>query len=445
VGAYALVVAFVLTHRGFADAIALAAIPLLLPLLTHPYRAPVVAIALILAVPAWTNLGFSHLDVGRATSLLAATMILRSRGWRPRLLDIALALFVLSNGLSWLLEYREPHAGQILLTEFTPIGFYIGARFLPREGIPTAVIALVIAGTVGALTVIIEYAHGSAIFVSPLTYTWKATDSDIFRPGGVFAGPPDASTVLCFVILFALAVSTRFRGARRAGIVGCIVVCAIALVLTFTRAAFIGAGGGLIVFLWLTRSQLVRPLRLAWIAAGVAIVYFALAPALRSSHTFQAGVVRPGTLSAREAYWQVALPISTTNVSTFLVGLGSGALEAPSVDPTVPEAATVAERPQVTTTSLHSQYVTNLLEQGVVGLAAVVFLMLAAFLPAARTARRTSDPIAAAVAASIVAVATVMVVDTVFFDAASFAMLMFSGGLSARLSEFGSRPLHVRS
>jgi O-antigen ligase len=87
--------------------------------------------------------------------------------------------------------------------------------------------------------------------------------------------------------------------------------------------------------------------------------------------------------------------------------------------------------PQVFQNSLHSQYVTTLVEIGVTGLATVALFLFAVTVPAARFAKTARDPLVAALCASVVAASIMMTVDTVWLDSASFAMILVAGGLAA--------------
>ena len=163
-------------------------------------------------------------------------------------------------------------------------------------------------------------------------------------------------------------------------------ICLVALVLTFTRAPLIGAGVGLLIFLWLVRSPLLRPTRVA--VAGIAVIaaVVLVLPSLQSNSVFQEGIARGGNMpSARESYWQLALPIAFASPHNFVFGVGTGVLaKTPALSPDTPLPYLVAATPQVFENSLHNQYVTTLTEQGVIRLAALVFLLVAIFVPTAR-------------------------------------------------------------
>ena len=208
-----------------------------------------------------------------------------------------------------------------------------------------------------------------------------------------------------------------------------------ALVLTFTRASFIALGAAVIVFLWLIRSHLLRPLRVAWFLAILAGLYLLVSPSLQRSTTFQEGIVRPGALTVRESYWSAALPIVTSSTHNFVLGTGLESLEAPRVGNNAYIPLQLAATPQVWVQSLHNQYVTTLVEQGLLGLLVLLAFLVTTFESAASVARRARDPVAAAVAATVLAMAVVMSVDTMLIVSPAFAMLMFAAGLSARLRD----------
>lgn len=440
--ALAVALAFALVHGGSAAAVvAIALLPPAVWLLSRSYGGLALGLILILVLPYWHSLGVPHLTILRAAALAALVTLLVNRKITFRRLDLALVVFVLLLVADWL-RYRQPGASSALVYMLVPVGFYIGARALPPRHIPTVVLIVVIAGALGGLTVIYEYMRGGVVFHNPTAYDWNATNDSIFRPGGVFGSPPAASSVMCCVVLFGIACMATFRGKKRLLVVLCTLIASVALVLTFTRAAMIAAGLGIILILWLIRSPLLRPLRVAWFVAALAAVYFLVLPSLEGNTTFQEGILRGGTLAAREGYWSVALPVATSNVHDFVLGFGTGTLEALRTAPNATVASRIATSPTLTGNSLHSQYMTTLFEQGAVGLASLVVLLLAGIIPTARIARTTREPIVAATAATILAFAVIMLVDSVTFVPPAFAMLMLAFGFAGALREEGR--IHFR-
>lgn len=435
VAAVGIALAFLLAHISILTVIGVALLPAAAWLLSRSYGGLVLGLFLMLTLPYWHTVGVAHFTLLRLAAIAAAATLLVNHRIRLHRLDLALLVFVLLLVGDWFLRYRQPGAGSALVAELTPVGFYLGARALPPGRMRSVALIVVLAGALGGLTVIYEYVRGYAIFHNPTSYDWNATDNSIFRPGGVFGSPPAASSVMCCVILFGIACIATYRGKLRAISGVCTAIASLALILTFTRAGLIAAGAGIILLLWLIRSQLLRPLRVAWFVAVLAGLYFLLVPGLGGNTTFQRGFIRPGTLAARESYWGVALPVSTSSVPTFVFGSGTGILEAPQTAPTVVVSAKIAESPQLTENSLHSQYITTLVEQGALGVAALVFLLVAGFLRPARIARATRDPIVAATATSIFSIAVMMSVGTVSLVPPAFAMLMLAIGFAGALSQ----------
>jgi O-antigen ligase len=428
-----LALALILVHFKALAVVAVVVVPPAVWLLSRSYGGLVLGLVVILVAPSWQTFGTAQLSLLRLASIAAAVTLLVTRRFRLHQIDLALLFFVVVLVAGWLLQYDQPHAGRVLSQELTPLGFYLGARALPSRWIRLALLTILLAGTVGALTVVYEYIHGSAIFLDPTMYKWNATSQSLFRPGGVYGGPSGASAVLCFVIIFGLACLTFVRGRTRLWAAMCVAVSGVALLVTFTRAAMIGVAVGALLFLWLIRSPILRPLRVAWAAVGIAALLVVVVPTLQTSTTFNQGVLRAGTLSAREGYWSDALPVATSSPHNLLLGIGTSALETPSPTDNALVRGDVAIVPLLVTNSLHSEYVTVLVEQGLLGLAALILLLAAAVAPLARRARRTRDAVPAALAASIVAFAIVMSVDTLLLSAPCFAMFMLALGLGANV------------
>lgn len=426
----ALAVGYMLVHGRTSVAIALAFTPLLAVwLVPRPSRGLALGLVLILAVPSWWQLGGRH--VLQYAALLAAFSALSARRLRLTGADCALAVYVTVVVLGWLLQYDQPHTWHLVLTELTPIGFYLGARAVPQSRLRRLMALTLFAGTLGALSVIYEFSRGHVLFIDPTLYKWNASLTDIFRPGGIFGGPPGAGEVLCCVLFFGLAALGVLRGRVKVLALACLAICSLALVVTFTRAALIGGVAGLLLFLWLVRSPLLRPARvvLALVAASAALLV--VLPSLETNPTFYEGIVRPGTLSAREGYWRLALPVATASPHNLIFGVGTGTLGAQALASRDPLPFDVAVTPQTYTDSLHNQYITTLVEQGLIGVAALVGLLLAGFLPAARAARRGRDVAAAAIAASILSTAIVFAQDSNLDHPPSVVMLLTTIGLAA--------------
>lgn len=422
------------TRRGASVLLVLAFLPAVAWLLTRSYGGLIAALALLLAVPYWYTLGSAQLSVVRAAALFALASAVISRGFRPRLVDGALVAFVAVVTLSWLFSYDQPHVGRIVTTEMTPIGVYVGARAIPRTRIVTVLVSTVVLGAIGALTVLYDEALGHVAFIDPSKYgSWAGGAGLIFRPGGIFGSPPAAATAMCAVILLGLSCLIVVRGRLRMLLSTCLVICAVALIVTFTRTGMIACGVGLLVLVSLWRPRLLRRPRVLWTLAVAVTALFVVLPTAKNSTTFQAGVVRGGTLTVRESFWQQALPIVTASPGKLLFGEGTGTLEAPLQSNQVQIPSAVTASPVITSISLQNEYVTTLFEQGLVGIAVLLLFLSSGLIPAIRAARRHRDPIHAGLAAVIVGIMVVMLTGTVLLDPVEFGLLLLAVALTANL------------
>ena len=442
-GIVGLGLAYVLVRRSPPAAIALVLLPPAAWFLRRPEGGLILGIACLLVLPSWHSVGAAQISVLRIASTLAIVSFFASGGFRPRSTDYVLLILVAVIVLGWILQYDQPHVGRVVSTELTPIGFYLGGRAIPRDRIPAAMLAVLIAGTVGALTVFFEFLRGHAVFVDPTAYVWSASDSTIFRPGGIFGSPPGAATVLCVVLVIGLGCLVRAGRRTRPLVVLCLSICAATLVLTFTRGGIIAAGVGIVVFLWLLRSPLLRPLNVAWFIAIVLGTIIVLLPRVQGNQTLQEGVLRSGTFADRENYWSAALPVVTSNAHDLIFGAGTGVAEASAVSSDVMVPSTIATTPTLIERSLHNEYATTMVEQGAVGVCALIAFLVAGTLPAARGARSSRSATSAALAASMISLAVVMTVNTALLHGPSFGVLMLCAGLATSTATATGRPGHA--
>jgi O-antigen ligase len=428
--------AYFFQHHSLRLALAVALVPLLVWLLSRPSRGLALGLVLMLTLPYWWNFGGRYL--GQIAAVLAACAALPRRRNRRTLTDIALMAFLAVVVLDWLLQYDQPATWHIVLGVLTPVGFYLGARAIPTRRIRHFMALILFAGTVGALTVIYEFVHGSSVFVDPTKYLWGGSHSVLFRPGGIFGSAPGAATVLVIVIFFGLASLQTLHGKMRPLARICVGVCVAACIVTFTRAPLIGAGAGLILYLWLVRSPFLQPMWITTFIVSVILAALVVLPSLDQNATFQQGIVRGGSLQARESYWSLALPIALANPHNFMFGLGTGILETPAHAPDAPLPLSIASAPQVFGNSLHSQYITILVEQGIIGLISFGLLLVSGFGAALREAYATRDSAYAAVTASLLSMAVVFYVDTAVIHAPSMTMFMVAMGFAAGAPRSGS-------
>ena len=213
-GGLALISAYILVHRSASLALALAALPLLVWTLLRPSRGLGIGLVLTLAVPYWWSFGGRH--AYQYAAVLAAVSVLSARRLRLTLIDVALLTYTVVYLLGWILQYDHPETVHIALGEVIPLGFYLGARAIPHRRFTAFMTLTLFAGTVGALTVIYEFARGHPIFTDPTKYLWNTLPGGLFRPGGIFGSPPGAATILMYVLFFGLAGLRSLRGKARA-------------------------------------------------------------------------------------------------------------------------------------------------------------------------------------------------------------------------------------
>jgi O-antigen ligase len=422
------------TRRGAAVLLVLALLPPLIWLLTKSYGGLIAGLALLLVVPYWYTLGFHQMSVVRAAALCGVACLIVNRRFRPHLIDAAVLAFVAVVVLNWLLLDNHPHVGRIVTTELTPIGLYFGARAIPKARIAAVMVFSVLAGTIGALTVLYEAAIGQVVFVDPTKYgTWAGGAGLLFRPAGIFGSPPGAATSMCVIILFGLSCLTIVSGRLKTIVLACLGVCLLALVVTFTRTGLVACAVGVLVFLTLWRPRVLWHPRALWTLSVAGIAVFVVLPTLHGSSTYQQGVLRGGTLATREGFWQQALPITTASPKNLILGVGTGVLEAPLVTNQFQIPSAVAISPVITSISLQNEYVTTMFEQGLVGLATLLFFLFAGSTAAVRTARRYRDGVHAGLAGAIAAIMVVMITGTVLLEPVEFALLLIALGFVANL------------
>jgi O-antigen ligase len=180
----------------------------------------------------------------------------------------------------------------------------------------------------------------------------------------------------------------------------------------------------------------------AWFIAVVFCTITVFLPQVQGSQTVREGVLRSGTLADRENYWSAALPVVTSSAHNLIFGIGTGVAEASEVSTNVMVPAALAATPTLIDRSLHNEYVTTLVEQGAIGVCALIAFLAAGLIPTARLARSKGNPVDAALAASMISLAVVMTVDTALLHGPSFAVLMLCAGLAANAVSAAARPRH---
>lgn len=393
-----LVGAWLVTHGHATRALALgAAIPIGLLVIGRPQRALLLAIALIVLVPYWLTVGAAQASIGRLAPLLAlGAMALGASEARLRVkavrADLAVAAVCGIAFASWAVE-AEPRSQtslRLVVNFVLPLAFYAAGRRFGRTGWEKLIWALLAAATLASLSVYYELlvAH-RPVFIDQASYYWNARLGRVFRPGGVFGSPPAAGAVLSMCALAGLAVVSRSSGMRRRLAWTCVCLCGGAVIVTFTRASMFGLAAGLVF--WGASLRSAHRARLVWSGVTVMLLFslFVL-PRIEQAAWFQNGVLRQGTLAARQSYWAEAWPIITNSPQHLLFGHGvnsllvtKGALQAE------PQSDLLAT-PTLYTVGPHNQYFRTLLDEGLLGLVALLAWLGGALYRSVR-ARRSAE------------------------------------------------------
>lgn len=211
------------------------------------------------------------------TALLALPWLLsRRRGFRPGVVEVLLGMFVVWSALST--GFATNHWIALRAFGVTASAFLVflcARRVAAEDSGGLALRGLALAAMAGAAIGLLQ-AYGARL-------DWITSDRP---PGGTFGNRNFLAhfTAISTPLLLLLAVRSR-RGAGRALWLAGLLGAACAIVLTRSRAGWLGFGGGLAVMLaaWLltrreTRAATRRPLRLAAFALGLGVLLALLLP-----------------------------------------------------------------------------------------------------------------------------------------------------------------------
>ncbi|MEA2369703.1 MAG: O-Antigen ligase [Solirubrobacteraceae bacterium] len=427
--ATSLLLGAILAREGLGLAAFVAAFPLAVALLvTSGHRALLAGVILALTIPTWWTIGTPQAAIFRIASGLAFVPLVLGP-WRMRwtVSDGLILVFVADSFLSALFQTAAPGVGRVALNLFLPVAFYFAARALPSRMQRRAVAAAVTAITIGALTVIIERATGQVLFQDAQSYSWVPSNGGVFRPGGVYGSPPAASLVLAVGLLLGYSLRKGAGGWRRGALSFSTLAMTLALVLTFERSGVIALAAGAVVYMLLIGLDARVILRYSIVAGLVAVAAVLAYPRVQATATFQNGVLRPGTLSARTSIWQEELPVVTSSAHTATIGVGFGATVVARTAGTVP--SELATHPRLISTSIHDQYLLILLEQGGIGLAIFLFFVGAATWRGVSSSLRTHDGLTVGMTAAVVAVLVASITTTPMLDYSSWILSLLVLGL----------------
>lgn len=209
--------------------------------------------------------------------LLAA--VLATRGWRARLrlqpLDLAvagmLAVELLATAFSVAPRVSlvgDPQQHEGLMTSVALAGLYLAARLaLPRPGDARGTLDAWVIAACGASA----YAFLQAAGLDPAPWKNTAVLGAVVRPFGTL-GHPNLLGVITSAAGAIAIVRAATPGRARRWFAGAALILALATVLTFSRAAWLGLAAGVVAALArvaAARGSARVPARAAWIAAGV--------------------------------------------------------------------------------------------------------------------------------------------------------------------------------
>lgn len=435
--ALAALVGVAYAKAGPGPAFALVLVPVVIYfILAQPGNGLALAGFTIMVVPYWYAIGTSQATVPRLTAALAGVGLVVGyrRGLKLTLPDMgvlglaALAIVSYHSGL------HIPHG---LLYEFlASLSLYLFARLTPPGTVRKAVWGLAVGGFVGAVSVIYEYVALKAPLVADQSqYGWYQTKDYIYRPGGLFGSPPAAAGGLAIGLLCAIGLRRGATGIWRRFLDFAIGIGVLALFLTFTRAGWVGFGLGLVLYFIFTVTDANVRRRLVIGGAIAAVLFLVVLPTVSGSDWFKLGVLRGGTLVAREDYWRLALPVSVDSPTHFIFGRGFlavlSARSGGNVDPGLAAAPLLGEL------GAHNQFVLTLVEEGLIGLALMLtWLLGSVVLPIKRLARldRDARPLLGGLVGAVVSFGALSLANDSLRDAQTTALGMLVAGLAVSIA-----------
>jgi O-antigen ligase len=380
---------------------------------TLPLKAALAGPAVLLPLAWWTILRpgrWIALFLAAALLLPPLPIAIGDSGPHPSLLFAALGLFAAALWLPrWRIDPSSPAAAlvtlfAVLLASVAPAAWHSGlapaagslARvglfgisllifFSPRDGAPT-LRALYWIAAASALFACVDFYYQ---FPAPAGYgpqfVWL--DSGVYRRAQGFFY--EASTLGNFCAFFLVMIAVAFSRPRdespvsRAGLALGGAVFFAALVLSYSRASLVGVAVAIAVLIWRNRTR-VRFERLAAGAAAAGVLIWLIFPAFAQMYWLRLSATAEylfsatnGVLSGRVASWNTLVGWIAQHPWETIFGIGYKTL--PYTD--YLGAPIVAD----------NMYLSLLIETGVAGLAALIWLNLAILRSAAR-ASHSPDP-----------------------------------------------------
>jgi hypothetical protein len=439
-----LVIGYAVVRRGTGAALALAfVIPAVAFLARRAAHALVLATGALAVVPYWWTVQSPQLSIPRLALVLGGFGILVGAGRRTRLrsTDFVVAALAVTFLVSFDSSLAIPRG--ILIETVVGLCFYCIGRLCGTPANTRLIFwAFAVAGAVGALSVMFEFFVTKAPLVSDSSrYGWQQDATYIYRPGGLYGSPPGAVIALGMTTICGLSLIALERGARRVLAIVCVALGLLAIVLTFTRAGWIGFGVGALVYGIVSADAIRRRAKALLAVAGVlAVAAILILPSVSGSDLYQKGVNRAGTLQTRQGYWQLAFPLVGDSSSHLLWGRGFNALSAGQSGGMID--ARLMSAPQLSISGTHNQFVRTLVEHGIVGLALMLGWLLGTFAIAVRQARRARGEarrLSAALAGATISFAIASLADDTFGDAQTLALAALITGLAVTVGAAARR------
>lgn len=380
--ALAAILSYILTHRGLAWALLALVVPCVALWVTR-YRGNgfLFAVAILFVVPNWYPHVWLIAPIVGTVGLAAGIAKTRLRA-----VDVAFCVMALVLGLSWELHPELGVSLRLFVEGIMPLCYYILSRLtLTKVLLYRLLWAILLCAGLAACSVLYEAARGRGVFVEPQLYQWEGTASAVFRPGGIFGGSPTAAIVLAVMLLS----TVSLYHARPRLVMGVGVLVVAAIMATLDRAGVIGLIGGalLMAILWPYRSW--GRVAVAAFALSIAVYAVTSSPEtlarLQSSKIVNAGLVRTNTLDARASLLSESLPLLADSSTHLFWGRGFDVLEAPGTHD-----AGLAATPDlwITHHGPNDDYVRAWLEQGLIGVIALVAWLLGSLVLGVRTCLR---------------------------------------------------------
>jgi O-antigen ligase len=425
------------------------ALPVFLFVVQRPRNGFYAGVALMIVMPYWLTFGSSAKSVFHIGVLLAlaSCMVVAAgsslRRSRFHYVDASVVAFAAAALVSWALTDPTSRLLQATVNATLPLAFYAAARVIaPRLGLA---LVLLIGGAAASLTVFYEFAvTHEPLFSDPRKYLWNATSGTIFRPGGVLGSPPAAAAVLSMTTVIGFAVLHRQPRGRQLSIIALMLASTTAVILTFTRAGFLGLAVGALCCFVLSRPLPTTLVRLVLGGLVAVVLVSAVLPRLDADLTFRQGVLRTGTFGARISYWHEAWPLIVDSPEHLFFGHGFNSLVVATGE--IPGRADpgLGRAPDLRAHGPHSQYVRTAFEEGLVGLGLLLTWLLGALRAGVLAARRAPSRRRYVIAAYVGAIGSLVVVaaagDALRHPGTLAVIAVLSGSLVSYCQSLERRP-----